>query len=77
VRTRLLTCACCGSSAGRWKQHWNRDIGFGVCAKCIVWMKGRGTSDEEIASCYGTAGVNYESPEPAAVEVVAEKGGAS
>jgi len=60
MKLRNLECCCCGESAGRWKQHYNRDTGYGICAKCIEWLTSRGESAEEIKSLYGTAGVNYE-----------------
>lgn len=59
-QTRNLECACCGESAGRWQQHWNRDTGYGVCRKCIDWMLSRGTSVDEIKDSYGIEGVNYQ-----------------
>ena len=58
TRTKRLTCAVCGGSAiGR--QWWNRDTGFGVCSKCIDWLRKRGTTEEEIHSCYGVEGEHY------------------
>lgn len=59
VTVRQLTCCCCGSDAGRWQQHWNRDTGYGVCAKCVDWVRSRGESEDEIASNYGKEGVNW------------------
>lgn len=56
---RSLECCCCGGGAGKWKQHFNRDTGYGVCASCVKWMKERGTSDAEIAENYGKEGVNW------------------
>lgn len=57
---RDLSCSVCGSGAGRFRQHWNRDTGWGLCAKCRDWLHERGTSPEEMADLYGIAGVNYE-----------------
>lgn len=57
-----LTCACCGEAAGAFEQHHDQDTGYGICAACVSWMKGRGTSANEIADLYGSAGVNYEKP---------------
>ncbi len=57
-----LTCACCGGSAGAFKQHPNQDTGYGICASCVSRRKGRGTCADEIADLFGTAGVNYEQP---------------
>lgn len=56
---RRLTCSCCGSDAGRFQQHYNRDTGFGICARCIAWIRGRGTPEPEIARLYGAEGVNF------------------
>jgi hypothetical protein len=55
-----LTCCCCGESAGNFAQHWNRDTGYGICAKCIAWIRSRGESESEIKSLYGIEGVNFE-----------------
>jgi hypothetical protein len=59
TKKRNMTCCCCGAGAGRWTQHWNRDTGFGICAPCVDWQKGRGTSEAEIADYYGKEGVNW------------------
>jgi hypothetical protein len=59
MAVRNLECCCCGGSAGRWQQWWNRDTGFGVCKKCVDWMRGRGTPEEEIEDLYGKEGVNW------------------
>ena len=56
---RHLTCCVCGAFAGIWRQHWNRDTGFGVCASCVAWMRERKTSEAEILSLYGVEGVNF------------------
>jgi hypothetical protein len=58
-KTRLLTCCVCGSDAGRWEQHWNRDLGYGVCAKCVAWLRSRGETEKEIADLYGKEGVHW------------------
>lgn len=59
---RRMTCAVCGSDAGRWHQHWNRDTGYGACRKCVAWVRARG---ENIESLYGIEGVNFAAPSPA------------
>lgn len=59
MKTRPLACCVCGSYAGKWQQHWNRDTGFGVCAPCVAWVRRRGTSEEEIRDLYGKEGVNW------------------
>lgn len=53
-----LTCCVCGASAGDWKQHWDRDTGYGICPRCAAEQAARETA-EELASLYGQAGVNY------------------
>lgn len=55
------TCCCCGNEAGRWKQHYNRDTGYGICRCCLDWMIAKGSiTAQEIESYYGKAGINYE-----------------
>lgn len=59
---RHLTCCCCGAYAGRWRQHWNRDRGFGVCAKCVEHQRShpRCPADQaEIEESYGKEGINW------------------
>lgn len=56
---RNMVCCCCGSSAGRWQQHWNRDTGFGVCGRCVETQRVRGETEQEIESLYGREGVNW------------------
>ena len=54
----ILTCCCCGS--GTTGEQWhNRDTGYGICAKCIAWMRGRKTSESEIKDLYGIEGINF------------------
>ena len=57
---RQLTCACCGSDAGKWHQHFNQDTGYGVCARCRDWIQARGMDPGEFRQTYGKPGVNYE-----------------
>ena len=55
----MKRCAVCDSGC-KGKQWWNRDTGFGLCAKCYAWLKDvRGESDEEIRLNYGIAGINF------------------
>jgi hypothetical protein len=53
----VLMCACCGGEApGR--QWWNRDKGYGVCARCFE----RTVKAEGLAMAvfrYGRPGVNH------------------
>ena len=55
---KALTCACCGEST-RGRQWWNRDTGFGVCAKCVAWQVSRGTDIAEIRDLYGDRGTHW------------------
>ena len=55
-----LTCSCCGENAGVFEQWWNRDTGWGHCRRCIDAEIARGTPADEILSCYGVEGVNYQ-----------------
>lgn len=55
---RSLTCCCCGESTiGR--QWYNRDTGFGLCAKCAAWIATR-ENEETMKQNYGIKGVHYE-----------------
>lgn len=60
MKLKELTCCVCGGSAGKYKQHWNRDTGWGICRKCVDWEISRKVSPEELLDLYGIAGVNYE-----------------
>jgi hypothetical protein len=60
---KRLICACCGRYAGTWRQHWNQDAGYGVCAPCVKWMQGRGETDVRIVDVYGKEGINWGSTE--------------
>lgn len=55
---RHLRCACCDGDAGHFKQHWNQDTGYGLCARCVD-LCARGTTPEEFLSRYGVEGVNW------------------
>lgn len=59
---RRLECCCCGGDAGRFHQHWNRDTGYGICARCVAAARARGESADEILDLYGVEGVNFEAP---------------
>lgn len=62
------TCACCGSSAGRWEQWHNQDTGYGICRSCVDWVMTRkvfGRPDPigaplEFCRTYGLPGQHYE-----------------
>uniref|UniRef100_A0A6M3L8A2 Uncharacterized protein n=1 Tax=viral metagenome TaxID=1070528 RepID=A0A6M3L8A2_9ZZZZ len=53
-----LVCCCCGSLT-KGRQWYNRDIGYGLCDRCAGWLEGKGTTAEEMTSCYGERGVHY------------------
>ena len=55
---RNLTCCVCGEGT-RGRQWHNRDTGFGVCKKCVEWVKSRGETDANVHSYYGVEGVHY------------------
>jgi hypothetical protein len=38
IKTRRLSCACCGENAGEWLQFSNQDTGYGLCARCADWI---------------------------------------
>ncbi len=59
-RTKDMTCACCGGSAGKYKQHHNQDKGYGLCLKCYDWIKGRGESVAQMRRTYGKPGLHHE-----------------
>ena len=68
---RHMECCVCGEDAGRFEQHWNRDTGYGVCRRCVDWVRSCGETDAEILDLYGVEGVNYAAPEaPASVPYV-------
>ena len=54
-----LTCCCCGEvTHGR--QWYNRDTGYGLCAKCANWIPTRGReTPEDMKENYGIEGVHY------------------
>ena len=62
---KQLGCCCCGSATyGR--QWWNRDTGYGICSKCIHWLrtdkKQNGEpreSEAEIRDLYGVEGRHF------------------
>ena len=59
---RHMECCVCGDDAGRFEQHWNCDTGYGICRKCVDWVRSRGETDAEILDLYGVEGVNYAAP---------------
>lgn len=61
-KKRQLICCCCGADAGYFEQHWNRDAGYGLCAKCVEFCA-KGMTADQFKSNYGVAGVNYPATE--------------
>lgn len=59
MSVRHMTCCVCGEFAGRWKQHYNRDSGYGVCVSCVEWVRSRGETEAEITDLYGKESVNW------------------
>lgn len=58
-----LQCAVCGSYAGKYQQHSNRDNGYGVCLDCVRWLlTERKVPPAEMKNNYGIAGINYKDP---------------
>jgi hypothetical protein len=61
---RNLECCCCGE-ATRGRQWWNRDTGYGICSRCIAWLrtpKENGQpreSEEQIRDYYGIEGTHF------------------
>lgn len=53
-----LDCCVCGGSAGKYKQHHNRDEGYGICATCAAEQRSV-TSPEDMLMRYGVERVNY------------------
>jgi hypothetical protein len=52
-----LICACCGSSTSG-RQWWNRDVGYGLCVRCIKRVS-RNETPEHVRECYGENGTHY------------------
>ena len=59
---RHMECCVCGDDAGQFEQHWNCDTGYGICRKCVDWVRSRGETDAEILDLYGVEGANYAAP---------------
>ena len=51
------TCCCCGAATIGEQWH-NRDLGYGMCESCIVYVRSKGMSDTEILDLYGVKGVH-------------------
>ncbi len=63
-----MICCCCGDrGVGRYKQWWNRDTGYSICARCVSDQSKKETP-EAILSMYGRAGINYPAPDESTKE---------
>lgn len=58
TQVRTLTCCCCGEQT-RGRQWHNRDLGYGMCGKCIAWVRARGMSEAEIRDLYGIEAIHF------------------
>lgn len=63
----ILRCACCGGNAPAKKQWWNRDTGYGVCARCFEWIAKR-EGREQAEFSYGKPGIHHSITEPEQTE---------
>jgi hypothetical protein len=67
--TDRKVCSCCDRYAGHFQQWHNRDIGFGICADCIAWLrapregKPPRCDEAEIRDLYGIEGVHFAKAE--------------
>ena len=53
-----LQCCSCGEPAPAFKQWWNRDHGYGICASCFLkWTARDGL--EDATQCCGRPGVHH------------------
>ena len=53
-----LECCCCGQPAPAFKQWWNRDTGYGICATCYRWITAKEGCVEALQR-YGHPGVHH------------------
>ena len=68
-KVKTLECCCCGEST-RGRQWWNRDTGYGICRKCIAWLRERNTPEAEITDLYGQEGVHFDVDEHADLRAI-------
>ena len=59
MKTRNLICACCGGNAPAYKQWFNQDTGYGVCARCFNEFIVPKEGPEEAIRCYGKPGIHH------------------
>jgi hypothetical protein len=62
---RVLRCCCCGTST-HGRQWHNRDVGHGVCARCVAYVRElravdpkRGEDEDAIRRLYGIEGIHW------------------
>ena len=56
---KTLYCACCGGMT-KGRQYWNQDTGYGICPKCVEWIKNKSADGVEyVNQAYGKEGYNY------------------
>lgn len=51
-------CCCCGGPAFG-LQWFNRDIGYGICRKCVEWQRSRGVPESDIRMSCGDEGIHW------------------
>ena len=52
-------CSVCGREVeDRYTQWWNRDAGYGICARCVPWIR-KHEGDEALRRNYGEPGIHY------------------
>lgn len=61
MTARHMTCCVCGAYAGHWKQHHNRDTGYGICQACVAEQAGI-EAPKRMRQLYGEPGINHEKP---------------
>lgn len=58
VKKVHLNCACCGKYAGKHKQYFNQDNGYGICSQCAEELTEK-YGAEYVREMYGVKGLNY------------------
>lgn len=59
----ILICACCGAPAPARRQWYNRDTGYGVCARCFNQSVVKEGVEESIR-LYGAPGIHHSLGQP-------------
>lgn len=60
---RRTTCCVCGMWSGQWRQHYNRDNGYGICANCVKEQRQLETK-EAVETSYGLPGIHFAPQDP-------------